>query len=291
MSAGFFLMHRGAIDHPAFGSRKREPLCRFAAWVWLIEHAAFAVTQVRIAGKSVELRRGQLSYSWTYLADAWGWHRERCRRFLRELENRHMLATETDTGQMVITICNYELYQNGGDARDMAPTQPQTEQRHSSDRNNKEGNQVKKESKNLKREGLGRDAPSGGVAPADPEPPAEIATGTTDTEPPLTPEERAEMAARLDAVIANLKGHAPAGTGIRDPVAYAKAVRCGKRDNWINAVHAFASERFEGQSRWDAWEACDIARRAGSREATPRDVSALLDRINDMRLAEQKVAA
>jgi hypothetical protein len=115
----FYLMHRGWLDHDVFGDPEREPLCKRAAWAWLIDHAEYAVKQVRIGRKLVTLHRGQLSYSLRFLGKSWGWHYLRVRRFLADLAERNMIETvcETarETAQTVLTICNYELYQ--------APTQ------------------------------------------------------------------------------------------------------------------------------------------------------------------------
>jgi hypothetical protein len=121
MSAGFYLMHRGWLDHPAFGSRKREPFCRAAAWAWLIEHAAYGAIRVRIGGAIATLQRGQLSHSLRHLGEAWGWQHDRVRRFLGELEKRAMIATDRATGQTVITICNYNDYQAISERRATTP--------------------------------------------------------------------------------------------------------------------------------------------------------------------------
>jgi len=111
----FYLMHRGWLDHDVFGDPEREPLCRRAAWAWLIDHAEYAVKQVRIGRTLITLQRGQLSHSLRYLAKAWGWNQERVRRFLADLAARDMVvtanATACVTAQKVVTICNYERYQ------------------------------------------------------------------------------------------------------------------------------------------------------------------------------------
>jgi hypothetical protein len=354
----YYLMHRGWLDHPAFGAREKEPLCRAAAWAWLVEHAAFAPTRVRIGGAIVTLQRGQLSHSLRHMGQAWGWQHDRVRRFLRELEAREMVDFDSETAarataQTVITICNYRCYQDGDLSRATAHNDRATAMRQQCDSscdsnatarataqpviticinsdnrdgqlshataNNadarqqkngtepesatreNQGNQVKKDSKNLKRGLLGRDAPSGGLAPPDPEPPATsnarpktIEPDTPGLQPPgsdLTPEMRAEMVERLDRLKTEINGNATRVVGVHDPVAYKQAVTTAKRENWLRSVHAFASERFEGDARWEAWEAIETARRAGSREATPQDISNLLDSINKLRLAEQKIAA
>jgi hypothetical protein len=171
-------------------------------------------------------------------------------------------------------------------------------------------NQIKEDSKNLLGEDLGRCAPSEAPAAtveappetpaprpevvAAPEPPEPSPPATPDPDPPITAEDRAYMAQRLGELIAQMTGEAPRAPAIRDPVAYERARTKSKRDNWLDLNHAFASEHFDGQARWDAWEAIDIARRAGSREATPAHVSKLLESLNDARLAAagaERVAA
>jgi hypothetical protein len=206
-----------------------------------------------------------------------------------------------ETGQSVVTICNYDRYQDHSEITRQGARQGARQDRDRTETNNKEGNQVKEESKNLKRGELGRDAPSGGLAPPDPELPATSTARPTTIQPDtpelqpsgsdLTPEMRAEMVERLDRLKAEVNGKATRVGGVRDPVAYEQAVMARKRENWLRAVHAFASERFEGDARWEAWEAIETARQAGSWEATPRDVSKLLDGINAVRRAEQKIAA
>ena len=143
MMTGHYRMHRGWLDHEALG-QDDEPYCKRAAWAWLIENATFDVKLVRVAGKTVVLRRGQLCHSLRFLGKAWGWGHERVRRFLAGLTERDMIETAIETGQTVITICNYDLYQ--------APENPARRQkRRERDRSEtidieaKEG----KESKNL----------------------------------------------------------------------------------------------------------------------------------------------
>ena len=107
---GFYLMHRGWMDHPLF---PREPLCRRAAWVWLIEQACWRDHRINIKGRAVTLKRGQLSYSTRFLAEAWNWSEARVRRFLARLERDGAIDAVTDAGQTVITIRHYSKYQFG----------------------------------------------------------------------------------------------------------------------------------------------------------------------------------
>lgn len=105
---GFYLMHRGWMDNDVF---KDVVYTEREAWLWLIENAQYEAGNTFINGKRVNLDRGQLSFSLRFLADKWGWSKSETERYTQKLRKRDMIETETETGQLVITICNYDEYQ------------------------------------------------------------------------------------------------------------------------------------------------------------------------------------
>lgn len=109
IGSGYYAMARGWMDHPLLVTS--QPLTRREAWAWLIEHAAWRPHRQNIAGQIVYLDRGQLTASLRYLAKAWGWSVASVRRFVTRLETGTMIGTQTGTGQLVVTICNYDKYQ------------------------------------------------------------------------------------------------------------------------------------------------------------------------------------
>lgn len=109
MSGGVFAVDRGIWNHPMFASR--EAFSKLEAWIWLISEAAWKPHRRRINGVTVDLLRGQVSHSLRHLAECWGWSVKRVRGFLDALEEDAMIATSTDTGITVITICKYNVYQ------------------------------------------------------------------------------------------------------------------------------------------------------------------------------------
>ena len=113
MTRGYFLIARGILNHPRF--KPTGPYTRAEAWLWLIEAATFKDRSVPVlAGrqrKMVRISRGELTYSVRYLARAWEWSINRVQRFLIELQTDRSIETRTDTGQTVISLCNYDNYQ------------------------------------------------------------------------------------------------------------------------------------------------------------------------------------
>lgn len=110
MTGGFIKIHRGWDECAAF--RRADPYCQRAAWVWLLDKAAWRDTHRRDPhGNIVSVARGQLHTSTRTLGAAWGWSKNKAERFLRDLEKCQMLDRRTDQHGVLLTICNYEKYQ------------------------------------------------------------------------------------------------------------------------------------------------------------------------------------
>lgn len=142
-------MARGWQQHPVFG---REPFSRRDAWIWLIEHAAFTPRRVDVFGRIVEVQRGQLCRSLRDIAKEWGWDEAKVRRFLSRLQKENMIRCDTDARRTIITICNYEQYQNAGCVGDAEPDAEATHHRRITDAQNKE----RKEGKEGNLESIGQ---------------------------------------------------------------------------------------------------------------------------------------
>jgi hypothetical protein len=109
---GVFAVDRGVFDHPLLARDvSKEPFSRAEAWLWLLAGAAWKDRRYSRAGHVLTLRRGQLSHSLRYIASAWGWSKSATERFLGRLKTETMIETDTGTGALVITICNYDAYQ------------------------------------------------------------------------------------------------------------------------------------------------------------------------------------
>jgi hypothetical protein len=112
---GHINVARSIFDHAMFDD---QPMTRREAWLWLIANAAWRPMQVLVRnGRASELQnleRGQLSFSRSFLKAKWQWTSEKkVRTFLERLEREHMIDLQTGQLQTVITICNYDVFQNG----------------------------------------------------------------------------------------------------------------------------------------------------------------------------------
>lgn len=106
--SGFFLVWRDLVDpqHDLHPSSTGEKACRLGAWVDLIGMARWK--------DESDLKRGQLRKSVRSLADRWNWSPARVSRFLKHQRNAERITSETPhpSRPAIITICNYDSYQN-----------------------------------------------------------------------------------------------------------------------------------------------------------------------------------
>lgn len=89
-----------------------EPFTQREAWCWLIENAAWKDTTVFVSGERLELKRGQLIFSQRFLAEKWKWGRQKVRTFQMRLEKCEKVTHDITHGTTILTICNYEKYQD-----------------------------------------------------------------------------------------------------------------------------------------------------------------------------------
>lgn len=107
---GFVTIQRKATDHHLF----EGDVAKLGAWFWLVAKACWKPTKFNVGGKTVTLARGQYCCSIRDLAEAWGWSKSTVDRYITRLKNETMIETDSGTGRLIITICNYEKYQEVG---------------------------------------------------------------------------------------------------------------------------------------------------------------------------------
>ena len=157
MRRGYFKVHRDMLDHHLVGSHNKD---YFTGWCWLIGNAAWKPIRINAQGRTIDLKRGQLCHSIRFIADKLEWSKSKTHRFIARLKSGTMIETDSGTaggtGQIVITICNYENYQDGDESSGTASgTASGTEVGQERDSSGTK----KKKDKNYKKRIRGADAP------------------------------------------------------------------------------------------------------------------------------------
>lgn len=101
---------RRLFEHP-FWCEERV-FSRFEAWLDIVQSARFEDTKQLIGNRFIEVKRGQMLVSLRFLSGRWQWSTKKVNSFLDLLIQDKMIIKETpkETGQTVITICNYDKY-------------------------------------------------------------------------------------------------------------------------------------------------------------------------------------
>lgn len=121
-------LSRKSFEH--FLWTEQRELSRFEAWLDLLQSARFeeAETGRMIGGSFVKWKRGELPASLRFLAERWGWSKNKVDGFLKVLVSEQMIVKRTagGTAQTIVTICKYESYnvksKNRGQKKDIEGT-------------------------------------------------------------------------------------------------------------------------------------------------------------------------
>lgn len=96
-------------------SLRDEKFSRREAFLDLIQMAAFQEKTVSARGRMLTIQRGQIATSVRYLAERWGWGRNKVSRVLKDFEAQQLLGHKSDNLTSIISINNYDCYQGVGD--------------------------------------------------------------------------------------------------------------------------------------------------------------------------------
>lgn len=152
IEGGYTLNPRRVYDDPLYKEmqeilRKRKPtigLFRFHAMQDLFRRAQFADSGLKTENQYIVVKRGQLFISVEKLANEWGWSRHKVYDFLAFLEQeRDTIRTQKFNRGILVTIVNYEEYQNPKNYKTNGRDTKRTREGHDTDTSgthNNEGN-------------------------------------------------------------------------------------------------------------------------------------------------------
>lgn len=106
---GWVCLHRQLQDHWIY-----QDADQLRAWISILMNVNHSACRVLIKGEVFHLKPGQSAKSKSTWAQVLGptWSRYRVNRFFRLLEKHTMIAQQTARKTTILTVCNWDTYQN-----------------------------------------------------------------------------------------------------------------------------------------------------------------------------------
>ena len=109
MQQGWVSIHRSIKDNFVW---QDKPFNMGAAWIDLILMANHEEKKMPLDGQLIIIRRGQTFTSVRSLAEKWGWSKVKVSRYLALLEQDDMVKLERSKSGTLLTLVNYDNYQD-----------------------------------------------------------------------------------------------------------------------------------------------------------------------------------
>lgn len=148
---GYIKLFRTLSDNPIWVSK---PFSKGQAWIDILLMVNFTDGICNINNDLIDIQAGQKITSILKLSNRWGWSRKKTDNFLKMLEKEKMLHTKRTTKYTVITIDNWELYQNREQLKEQQKSNKRTSTEHQKNikraqyKNDKKDKNVKNEKEN-----------------------------------------------------------------------------------------------------------------------------------------------
>ena len=107
---GWISLHRKILDNPIL-SRGRT-YSRFEAFVYMLLQANHKDNKAVIGNQIIKVRSGSFVTSQKKLMKEFRWGTTKLRAFIKMLEDDKMIVSKSNTYSTMITITNYDSYQN-----------------------------------------------------------------------------------------------------------------------------------------------------------------------------------
>lgn len=117
-----------------------EQFTRGQAWVDLLMLANHKDGFIWKRGIDVTIKRGQIGWSEVRLSERWKWSRTKTRHFLKQLEKEQQIEQQKNNISLLISISNYEEYQNKDSKKDCKKTAEKQQKNTNNNDNNENKN-------------------------------------------------------------------------------------------------------------------------------------------------------
>jgi len=134
---GWISMHRKITENEFYFC---ERFTKIQAFIDLLILANHKPSTFFVRYNEVALKRGELGYSIETLAIRWKWNKRTVKKYLNMLQKREMIHYRTSKITTIISIKNYEFYQNG--ARQNTPQSIHRVHTYNNDKNIKKPSSI-----------------------------------------------------------------------------------------------------------------------------------------------------
>ena len=153
-SKGWICIHRQLQDCILWTNN--QPFDVRSAWIDLLMLANHEDKNILFDFESIVVKRGQYLTSVRKLGERWSWSKNRVLKYLRLLEKLQMIQRESDSKRTLITIENYDKFQNARDTdedtgKDTGKDTEGTQEGHGYATNNNDNNENNDNNKNNNR--------------------------------------------------------------------------------------------------------------------------------------------
>jgi hypothetical protein len=94
-----------------------KPFSRAQAWIDILLSVNHEDNKIVFDGNLIEVKRGQKITSIRKLCERWGWSNTKVVKFLTVLSDEKMLLQKSDAKKTLLTVVNYEFYQDREDEK------------------------------------------------------------------------------------------------------------------------------------------------------------------------------
>lgn len=109
MTKAFIKLYRDILETPLWES---EPFSRSQAWIDILLLANYKEKIIFVRGNEIRLKRGQLGWSQERLSQRWKWSKKKTQGFLKLLEKELQITIQKSKVLSVISVVNYNFYNN-----------------------------------------------------------------------------------------------------------------------------------------------------------------------------------
>lgn len=144
---GWWKFHRQMFENPVVNKDSEY----FYVWCWILTYAAYEEKRVLFDGQDIILEKGQLLTTTKHIATSLNINESKVNRILKKLKNEKQIDKQTSSRNTLITVLNWNLYQESDKQNDEQVTNKRqtSEEQMTSNRqtNGKPSYYIKKERK------------------------------------------------------------------------------------------------------------------------------------------------